>query len=142
VYSCQLSTIVDIKHADGEVLRYIHIDKHTINFDRIKVGRNVPQGLVLGELKPDTWQDGRCGYTNQSKTVSHIHWVVPVDRRLIIDGWSILYPTNQWVKEDVTKTPSYATKLTSTNQPIPSFHLRTFVPLSISNVQQDELQYP
>lgn len=128
VYSCEISTIIDIKHADGEVFRYIHLDKYKINFDRIKVGRTVPQGLVLGELKPDTWQDGKCGYTNQAGAVSHIHWVMPVNRRMIFDGWMIGYPTNEWVQDGTIKTPGSSTRLTSTNQPIPSFHLRTFIP--------------
>ncbi len=130
IYACTLSTIIDIKHADGAVFRYIHIDRYSVNPKYIKLGKPIKQGQVLGVLKPDTWSDGNCGYTNQSQGWSHLHWVMPTDRPLTIDGWTTQHPTNTWTKDSATRTPSYSSsKLTSTNQPIPSYHERVFVPM-------------
>jgi hypothetical protein len=122
VYSCTLSTIIDLKHADGAVFRYIHIDKQSVDTASLRVGVRIPQGFVLGVVKPDTWSDGNCGYTTQSPGWAHIHWVMPTDRPITLDGWTITFPSNTWRKDSVTKVPGYgaASTLPSTNVPITS----------------------
>jgi len=138
VYPCTLSTIIDLKHADGVVFRYIHIDKQSVDTATVRVGTRVPQGLVLGVVKPDTWSDGNCGYTNQSQGWAHLHWVMPTDRPITLDGWTVKFPTNVWRKHGATKVPGYgaASTLPSTNvattstQPTTSnFRVRAFVPM-------------
>jgi murein DD-endopeptidase MepM/ murein hydrolase activator NlpD len=139
VYTCALSAFVDLKHADGAVFRYLHLDKYSIDTGTVRVGARVPQGFVLGVVKPDTWEDGNCGYTTQSPGWAHVHWVMPTDRPFTIDGWTITFPTNAWRKDGVTKVPGYGTASTlpSTNtatifpQPASStLGQRVFVPVS------------
>lgn len=139
VYSCALSTFIDLKHADGAVFRYFHLDKQSIDTNKIRVGARVPQGLVLGTVKPNTWSDGSCGYTQQGPNSAHIHWAMPTDRPVTIDGWTITFPTNAWRKDGVTKVPGYsaASTLPSTNNPTTStvptsvnFNQRMFLPLA------------
>jgi hypothetical protein len=117
VYACTLSTMVDLKHADGAVFRYIHLDKQSVDTSKIRVGARVPQGLVLGTVKPNTWSDGNCGYTQQSPNSAHIHWVMPTDRPVTLDGWTITFPTSAWRKDGMTKVPGFgaASTLLSTN---------------------------
>ena len=119
VYKCNLSAIVDVKHADGVVFRYIHLDKRSLNTKRIRIGAAVQQGQVLGNIKPDTWNDGRCGYTRQGKTRAHLHWVIPSNRTLTVDGWTIRHPHNTWTKDGERVVPGYAStsRLVSSNQP-------------------------
>lgn len=122
--------MIDITHADGAVFRYVHIDRFSVNPTYIQLGKPIKQGQVLGVVKPDTWNDGTCGYTNQSQGWAHLHWVIPTDRSVTVDGWTTQYPTSAWTKNTTTWTPSYAASpLTSTNKPIPSFHVRVFLPL-------------
>jgi hypothetical protein len=139
VYSCTLSTMIDLKHADGAVFRYIHLDKQSVDTSKIRVGARVPQGLVLGTVKPNTWSDGNCGYTQQSPNSAHIHWVMPTDRPVTLDGWTITFPTSAWRKDGVTKVPGYgaASTLLSTNVATTStapaasnFRHRVFLPVS------------
>lgn len=119
IYSCTLSTIIDLQHADGAVFRYVHLDKQSVNTETIRVGVRVPQGLVLGLVRPDTWSDGDCGYTTQSPGWAHLHWVIPTDRPVTVDGWTIQFPANAWSKNGVAKVPGYGTASTfpSTNTP-------------------------
>ncbi len=143
IYSCTLSSIIDIKHADGAVFRYIHIDRYTVNPNYVRLGQPIKQGQVLGVLKPNTWNDGNCGYTNQSQGWSHLHWVMPTDRQLVIDGWTTQSPENTWTKDGATRTPTYsAYNLTSTNKVIPSYHNRVFVPMARNAVAPPSNPYP
>lgn len=122
VFACDLSTVIDLKHADGTVFRYIHLDKYSVDGAAIRLGAYVPQGIVLGVAKPDTWDDGRCGYTTQSPGLAHLHWIMPNDRSLTIDGWTIKFPTNTWTKDGVIKVPGYgaSSALRSTNAVVPA----------------------
>ncbi len=144
VYSCTLSSIIDIKHADGLVFRYIHIDRNSINPKYVRVGQAIKQGQVLGIVKPNTWNDGNCGYTNQSPGWAHNHWVMPTQYLLTVDGWTTYAGTDTWTKNGVVKTSGYssASTLLSTNQPIPSFHERIFVPIGQQAAQRAPNPYP
>lgn len=139
VYSCALSTFIDLKHADGAMFRYFHLDKQSVDTSTIRVGARVPQGLVLGTVKPNTWSDGNCGYTQQAPTSAHIHWVMPTDRPLTLDGWTITFPTSAWRKDGITKVPGFgaASTFVSTNvastSAVPAasnLRHRVFVPVS------------
>lgn len=139
VYACNLSTMIDLKHADGAVFRYIHLDKQSVDPTTVRLGARLPQGWVLGVVKPDTWKDGNCGYTTQSPGWAHLHWIMPTDRPITIDGWTIRFPTNTWTKAGVKKVPGYgaASTLPSTNiattSPQPAaftLHQRVFLPVS------------
>ncbi len=139
VYTCALSAFVDLKHADGTVFRYLHLDKQSVDTATVCIGARVPQGFVLGVVKPDTWSDGNCGYTTQSPGWAHVHWVMPTDRPITIDGWTITFPTNAWTKAGVTKVPGYgaASTLPSTNTPTifpqpaaSTLRQRVFLPVS------------
>jgi hypothetical protein len=121
------------------VFRYVHLDKQSVNAQTVRVGARVPQGLVLGTVKPDTWSDRNCGYTTQSPGWAHLHWVMPTDRHVTIDGWTITFPTSAWRKDGMTKVPGYgaASALRSTNvatistqQAKSYFRERVFLPLS------------
>jgi murein DD-endopeptidase MepM/ murein hydrolase activator NlpD len=86
--------MIDLKHADGTVFRYVHLDKQSVDLTSVRLGARLPQGLVLGVIKPNTWNDENCGYANQSPGWAHLHWIMPTDRPITIDGWTVTFPTN------------------------------------------------
>jgi hypothetical protein len=109
-----LSVNVQIQDADGVVMGYSHIDRNTLE-SCISVGVTIPRGQVLGSLRPDTWSDN-CGYTSQNPSFAHVHWGIPTDRAVTVDGWTIQYPNNYWEKDGSYK---YVwDSFPSTNQPV------------------------
>jgi murein DD-endopeptidase MepM/ murein hydrolase activator NlpD len=121
-YVCRgkVSVNVKVRHADGAILDYVHLDKNSVD-SRIFEGATVRQGQVLGKLRPGTWTDWPCGYTAQSDNAAHVHWIVPIDRPFTVDGWTIKYPENIWMRDGQTKTPAFwsgASAMVSTNNPV------------------------
>ncbi len=86
----KLGAAIKIKDADGVTLEYWHIDSKLLDPD-VKEGALLGQGQILGSLRPGTWVDPTCGnqFTQQSATNSHLHWELPKDRPITIDGWTI-----------------------------------------------------
>ena len=89
----KLGAAVKIKDADGVTLEYWHIDSKLLDA-RIKEGALLTQGQLLGSLRPGTWVDPTCGnqFTQQSASSAHVHWELPKDRVITIDGWAIQFP--------------------------------------------------
>ncbi len=112
-----LSANVQIQDADGVVMGYSHIDRNTLE-SCISEGITVSRGQVLGSLRPDTWSDS-CGYTNQNPGFAHVHWGIPNDRAITVDGWTIQYPSDCWEKDGTYKCFQYPfLTFPSTNQPV------------------------
>ena len=89
----KLGAAIKIKDADGVTLEYWHIDTKLLDPD-VKEGALLVQGQILGSLRPGTWVDPTCGnqFTQQSATNSHLHWNLPNDRPITIDGWTSRQP--------------------------------------------------
>jgi hypothetical protein len=92
-----ISVDITIRDADGVSMGYIHFDKQ--GFDTNILGKSVKQGELLGNVKPGTWSDRmtNCNYsprTAQQETYAHLHWILPIDRSIVVDGCIIQYPRN------------------------------------------------
>ena len=105
-----------IRDDSGYTTGYVHLDK--TGFDTTLFGKRVVRGKVLGKLKPGTWSDMPCGATDQTATSAHLHWVIPRNRALVIDGWTITYPNNYLGRNGVLKGPG--STFASTNLPVTS----------------------
>lgn len=102
---CAISAYVTVRHEDGQILRYFHIDKTRVGTN-LYSGALVKQGQYLGTLLPDTWNDGSCGYTNQTPTFAHVHLDIPTIYQtgsITFDGWTIKAGQNLFVKGTESK---------------------------------------
>lgn len=97
VSACSYSVNVTIKHPDGRIFKYLHLDKNTFDAGKIKNGVSVTQGKRLGTLIAGNFSDN-CGYAVQKADYSHLHWGLPTNVSNTIDLWSITYPGNCWTK--------------------------------------------
>lgn len=97
VSACSSSVNVTVKHPDGKIFKYLHLDKNTFDAGKIKNGVSLTQGKRLGTLKAGNFSDN-CGYAVQKADYSHIHWGLPTNVSNTIDLWTITYPGNCWSK--------------------------------------------
>ncbi len=94
---CTYTVNVTIKHSDGKVFKYLHLNKSEFDANTIKVGVSVAQGKRLGLLRTGSFSDS-CGYAVQNSSSHHLHWGLPTNFKNTIDLWSITYPSNCWKK--------------------------------------------
>lgn len=93
------SASLTIRHADGTVTGYVHLDKGTVPTNIL--GAYVPQGTYLGSLIVGGFSDN-CGF----QTGAHIHFQLPVvlpTRVITIDGWTSTAADDCWRRGSETK---------------------------------------
>lgn len=100
---CTYSVNVTVKHPDGKIFNYLHLNKNEFDTTKIKNGIVISQGKKLGRLRTGSFDD-KCGYAIQNTNYSHIHWALPTNVTNTIDQWSIKYAGNCWTK------PGYANR--------------------------------
>ncbi|GAA5530222.1 Ig-like domain-containing protein [Herpetosiphon gulosus] len=83
---------VEIMDSDGVKINYVHLDQAAWDRNAIALGRVVQRGAILGNARAGTFSD--CGNTNQQANSAHVHLVVPINRTIVMDGWTIQYPNN------------------------------------------------
>lgn len=109
-----VSINVYMQDDNGVKVGYAHLEKN--GFDGSILGKRLPRGYVLGSVKPDTWSDNVCKtYTDQLPQNAHVHWIMPIDRTIVVDGWTLQHPNNYFEKDGVKRGPN--SYFTSTNNP-------------------------
>jgi hypothetical protein len=109
--------VLEVEDRDGVKLLYVHIDKNSLDTNAIALGKSVQMGQILGSIRPGTFTDtGDCGGTYQGDNTAHLHWTLPTNRALVVDGWTIQYPNNYLEKNGVRR--SAGATFQSSNQPI------------------------
>lgn len=117
-----LTRNVTIYGNDGITLQYYHIDKTTLR-SGIATGQPIGQGQVIGSLRTGNfgpWEEEGCGEAYQNDISSHLHWIIPKNVNLSIQGWSILFPTVYWQKpgQQAIYAPNTNTPFISENIPV------------------------
>ena len=113
----EVSANVQVKHSDGTITTYLHLDKNTV--PNSILGTYISQGQELGRLIERVYDPGPCGSDDNycrsgswyclfrdacgCSTGPHVHFGVP-SRNVTIDGWTS-HSNNNWTQGQQTKSP-------------------------------------
>ncbi len=114
---CALSVNVKVQHSDGKYMNYLHIDRNFFDSSGIRNGSAISIGKEFGKLKPGTWSDA-CGYTSaQASNSAHVHWGIPIDSEMIIEGRRLRYSDSCFYSLDRLNKKCVGSSFVSTNTP-------------------------
>lgn len=88
---CTAGTVsrnVDVRHADGTIFSYWHVDKNHFE-EGITKDLSIMQGTVFGELRVGSFAYDKCGTATQNN--AHVHWKLPTGKKHVIDGRTFEY---------------------------------------------------